>query len=516
LLVTLFMMGLHSTLFGPIKYSIIQDLLHEDQLLAGNAAIESGTFLAILIGTILGGLSAASASSEFVIAVGLLGVAFFGLVAAYKVPQVPIADASIKLALNPLPQIWHTIKIPMHNRAVFNSILGISWFWFLGAAILSVLPVITSDILHASEHVVTLFLAMFTIGIATGAVLCEKLSFQRLEIGLVPWGSLGMTLFLVDFAIAVFCWQSDFAGAAAPLLSLGEFIHKPHAVRMMVDLFMISVFGGLFTVPLYTLIQERSDRKILSRIIASNNILNALFMVVSSGLLIALYHFKFSMPQIIFIFAGLNLLVSIYIYSIVPEFTLRFLGWVISRLIYRIRVRGITHIPKTGAAVIVSNHISFVDWLIISAAIQRPIRFVMYYKYAKIPLMRYLLKHARVILIAGKNENREIFDRAFDTVASELINGELVCIFPEGGLTPDGNVQTFKKGIEHIVGRTPVPVIPLALSGMWDSIFSRKKQGLASFIPKKIWFHVDVRIGEPIAPSKATATMLEAQVKGLL
>ena len=514
LMVALFLMGVHSTLFGPVKYSIIPELLPESQLTAGNASIEVGTFIAILVGTILGGVAAASASSEFTVSAVILVVAVLGLLVSYFIPQVPIADPLLKIHPNPLSQIWATMKIPRSNKVVFNSILAISWFWFLGAGILSVLPPIGRDLLHTNEKVVTAFLATFTIGIALGAFLCEKLSFQRVEIGLVPWGSVGLSVFLADLGWTISQWS--FQASFVPL-DFTTFLAQPGAARILGDLFFLSVAGGLFTVPLYTLIQERSERKIRSRMIASNNIYNALFMVVSSVMLMNLYALHLTIPQILWVYAALNASVAIYIYTVVPEFTLRFLGWAISRVMYRIQVSGVENIPKTGAAVLICNHVSFVDWLIVSSAIQRPIRFVIYYKFAQTPLLRYLFRHAKVIPIASAQEDKKIFDEAFETVARELKAGELVGIFPEGALTPDGELKSFKRGVEHVVARTPVPVIPIALQGLWGSIFSRKGgDKISSKIYRGFWYRVGVRIGSPVPAQSVSAKTLEENIKSLL
>lgn len=516
LMFALFLMGLHSTFFGPIKYSIIPELVPETQLTSANAFVEIGTFLAILIGTILGGVTAGIPAGEKYIIFTVMSVAVFGLLASYKIPTVPIADSNLKIDRNPLPQIWSTIQLTTPIKAVFNSILGISWFWFYGAALLSVLPVLTKDLLGGNENVVTLFLAAFTIGIAIGAFLCERLSYERVEIGLVPWGSLGMTVFLADLAWVTSAWSTSTPPGSAQLLTLTEFMAQPNSFRILLDLFLVSISGGVFTVPLYTLIQERSDRRVRSRVIASNNIMGALFMVVSSVLLMFFYSLKMTIPQILLTYAAMNLLASLYIYSVVPEFTLRFLSWILARLVYRIRITGLENIPKEGAAVLVCNHVSFIDWLILAAAIKRPVRFVMYYKFFEIPLVRYLFQHARAIPIASQQEDSALFNNAFDVVSRELRTGELICIFPEGAITADGKVKEFKRGIEHIIKRDAVPVVPLAIDGLWGSIFSRKPGRTLKHLPRRIWFFVDVIIDTPVPAQQVTALELEKKVRRLL
>lgn len=514
LLFALFMMGLHSTFFGPAKYSIIPDLVPPEKLIAANAYVELGTFIAVLIGTIAGGLVVSKTESGFGILIsGLIIVSVIGILISYQIPKTKIAAPNLKLNWNPVPSTWDSLKLSYKEKSVFNSLLGISWFWFLGIAILTILPVLTKNLLLASEEVVTAFLAVFTFGIAAGNILCERLSFQRIEIGLVPFGSLGMTLFLLDLSLICSGWGYKNSNE---LLNFSLFVHQSGAYRIMFDLFMIAVFGGIFTVPLYTLLQQRSNPEIRSRVIGTNNILNAFFMVISSVLLMIFYAAKLTIPQIFFLYGLINLFVAIYIYSVVPEFTLRFLSWIVARLIYRIKVEGLEKVPNEGPALLVCNHITYVDWLIISAAVKRPIRFVMHYEFANIPVAKYLIQHAKVIPIAGIKENPQIFENAFQQVSQELKNGELVCIFPEGGLTTTGEMNEFKKGLEHIVKKDPVPVIPIGLNGLWGSIFCRMQGRKFAMIPRRIWFRVVLRIGDPVQPEEAQALYLENKVRALI
>ena len=323
LIFCLFLMGLHSAVFGPIKYSIIPELVSENDLLSGNAYVEVGTFLAILIGTIAGGLAGGLQSifpqGPLWLTGALILISFLGILTSLKIPKVAISDPELKIQLNPFPEMLKNIRQIYPQKAVFNSILGISWFWFFGAVLLTLLPTFTKDVLHGNEHVITLFLALFTIGIACGSILCEKLSFGRVEIGLVPPASLGMTIFMADLAWASNGWQYS----GTDLLSLTQFLAHPAAFRLMFDLFAIAICGGVFTVPLYTLIQNRSPASHRSRVIATNNFINALFMVISSLLLILGQKFNLSIVQLFLWTAVLNLLVSFFIYSLVPEFTLR-------------------------------------------------------------------------------------------------------------------------------------------------------------------------------------------------
>lgn len=497
LLLALGLMGIHSTFFGPVKYSLIPDLVPETEIVGGNALIEMGTFLAILIGTIGGGVLISQENGPIWLSVCLISVSLLGLISGFGVPQTPVAQASLKVPVNPFPAMKQNIKDLLPQKAVWNSILGISWFWFFGAALMSLLPSFTKDVLGGSESVVTYFLALFTIGIAVGSLVCEKLSFEQVEIGVVPLGSLGMSLFLFDLV-----WNSYAFIAHTPpqnLLSLSQFLASPHSWRLSIDLFCLAIFGGIFTVPLYSLIQTRAQSTHRSRVVGVNNIVNAGFMVVAAVLIMLLNKLHWSPLEMFLLFGGLNILVSFYIYSIVPEFTLRFLIWVVGHAVYRIKHQGRANVRRTGPALLVCNHITFVDWLFISAVIKRPIRFVMYYKFASNFITRMFAKYGKVILIAGKNEHPEIFEKAFEQIAYELREGELVCVFPEGSLTPDGEIQEVKPGYTHVLQRNPVPLIPMTLKGMWGSMFSRMDRSLSAKRPRKFWKKVELVIDQPIS-----------------
>jgi 1-acyl-sn-glycerol-3-phosphate acyltransferase len=515
LLVTLFFMGLHSAFFGPVKYSILPQLLRKDELVSGNAYVEMGTFLAILLGTILGGaLIAHSQYGTWLVGVAVLIVAVLGWYSSMRlVPLAPVAPA-LRLQLNPVVPTWQSVKRITQTRSIFLSILGISWFWFFGAAILSILPAYCKDFLHGDEALITLFLALFSVGIGIGSILCGRLSARKLELGLVPLGSLGISLFSFELFLA---GRPDalVASSAGHVTILG-LLASAGGWRIVIDLLLLAIFGGFFIVPLYTLIQQRSEETERSRIIAGNNILNALFMVVAALLLVLLFHLNFTIPQIFLILALLNLGVATYIYTVLPEFLFRFLCWVIAKVMYRLQFIGRDNLPVDGPAVLVCNHVSLVDWLIIASACPRPIRFVMHHSFLSIPLTRRIFKDAKVIPIAGTREAPEILESAFARVAAELRAGELVCIFPEGKITQDGEMDRFRPGVERIIRETPVPVIPMALNGLWGSFFS-KKDGKPLRRPfRRVWSRVALTIGEAVLPGEVSAERLEQLVRDLL
>jgi 1-acyl-sn-glycerol-3-phosphate acyltransferase len=509
LVLVLLLMGLHSTFFGPLKYSILPQHLAPSELVLGNALVEMGTFVAILFGTVMGGiLITIQPQGAFITGLGLIAVSILGLVASYLIPLAPSYDQKLKVSISPVQPAKEAFSVMTEKRSVFLSILGISWFWFFGGAILSVLPIYTKDVLGSRPEVVTWFLALFTIGIGVGSMLCEKLSFERLELGLVPLGSIGITIFTADL------YFLDLP-ASHEAYSILELLKTTTGLRISFDLFMLAIASGFLTVPLYTLIQERSRPQFRSRIVAGNNFMNAMFMVVSALMLSLFIYLEVSIPTVFLILAILNAFVSFYIYSVIPEFAIRFFVWVIANLLYRVRVTGLQHVPREGAALLICNHVSFIDWLIIAGGIQRPIRFVMDHNYANTPFIRYLFRHAKVIPIASKKENPEAMEKAFELVAKELRDGELVCIFPEGKITRDGNLNPFRPGVERILRETKVPVVPMALVGLWGSFFSFR-EGLFSKNTHRLWARIDLVISDPIPPERATAPGLQNTVSQIL
>jgi 1-acyl-sn-glycerol-3-phosphate acyltransferase len=514
LLTALFLMGVHSAFFGPIKYSILPQQMDETELVGANALIEAGTFLAILLGTIGGGVLVSLANGPLVVSALLIAFAGIGYFKSRGVPAASAADNSITIGWNVWRPTVEILRVTRSNHAVYLSILGASWFWFFGASMLSLFPTYAKETLHANESVVTLLLACFSMGIGLGSLLCEKLSKGRIELGLVPFGSIGISVFTLDlFFRGSSVALGDPDGALVGALDM---LTHVSSARVLVDLVFIAVFSGFFIVPLYANIQERSAPAVRSRVIAGNNILNSIFMVASAIMLFTLLKMGVAVPTLFLILSALNALVSIYIYTLLPEFLFRFLSWILSNIMYKLTVNNAAHVPKTGAAIIAANHVSFVDWMILSAAVLRPMSFVMHESYLGGPILRLLMKRARVIPIASAKEKPEVLESAMNTIAERLSAGELICIFPEGTITKTGELSTFKPGIERIVARTPVPVIPAALSGMWGSFFSRKYGRAMSGVPRRIHFPVSVTFSEPIAAKDVSASDLLLKVGEML
>jgi 1-acyl-sn-glycerol-3-phosphate acyltransferase len=513
LLLCVALMGLHSTLFGPVKFAYLPQHLNERELTGGNGMVEMGTFVSILLGNVAGGLLIAiPETGARYTAWACMALAVAGRVLAQMVPVSPATDPTLKINWNPFTETWRNLKLAHGDVVVFRSLLGISWMWFFGAVFLSQFPSLARNVLHGDERVASLLLVVFSIGIGVGALLCEMLSRRHVEIGLVPLGAIGMTVFSVDLYLATR------ALPPAVGLTLGQFIGQPAHWRVMLDLGLLSLFAGIYSVPMYALIQMRSQPTHRARIIAANNILNALFMIVSSVGVGALLGAGFSIPQVFLIVGLLNAVVAFYIFMLVPEYFLRFVAFIVTRTIYRFKVRGEEHIPTEGAAILVCNHVSFVDAVLLMAASPRPIRFIMDHRIFAIPVLGWMFKLAKAIPIAPQKEDPATYEAAFEQARRVLAEGDLLCIFPEGGITRDGQLAEFKGGIMKILQTHPVPVVPLALQNLWGSFFSRVEQGNAMVRPfrRGLFSPVGLVAGPAVPAAEVTPQGLRERVAGLL
>ena len=509
MLVALFAMGTHSALFGPVKYSILPQTLRPEELVGGNGLVEMGTFLAILAGTIGAGIMLSSGNYTVIVSVVIIAVAVLGYLASRAIPSAPADTPQLRLNWNIFSESWATLRLGLNQTpAVSRSVVGNSWFWFVGAIYLTQIPAYAKDWLSGDETVVTLILTVFSVGIALGSLLCEKLSGRKVEIGLVPFGSFGLTVFGL-----LLWWHS---GQMPQNIQANDWLGVlgfSQAWSVLLDILGLGVFGGFYIVPLYALIQSRTSESERARVIAANNILNALFMVVSALVTILLLSVAgLTIPELFLVVSLMNIAVNAYIFKIVPEFSMRFLIWLLGHSMYRVQHKHLELIPDEGAALLVCNHVSYVDALLIGGAVRRPIRFVMYYKIYDLPVLNFIFRTAGTIPIAGRGEDEAIHDQAFDRIARYLADGELVCIFPEGKLTTDGQIDEFKAGVMRILERTPVPVIPMALQGLWGSFFSRDPH--KGFF-HRLWSRVTLVAGAPIAADEATQELLRERVMAL-
>jgi 1-acyl-sn-glycerol-3-phosphate acyltransferase len=511
LLVVLFMMGMHSTMFGPIKYAILPQALKNEELVGGNGLVEMGTQMAMLVGMIAGNSLMLVAGVGPLLASGAtIAVAVAGYLASRRIPAAPATAPELKFNWNPFSETARVLGITRADRAVFNAVLGISWFWFFGTVLIAQLPIYTRETLGGDGSVNTLVLTLFSIGTGVGALLCEKLSGKRVEIGLVPLGAFGLTVFGIDLYLA------RHGLAATRGLDWLAFLHGAGSWRIVLDLTAIGVFAGFYVVPLFAFVQSRTPRERLSRVIAGNNIINALLIVLAAVFGLVLGRLGMDAATIFLLAALLNVLVAVYIFTLVPEFLMRFITWVLVNTLYRVRVDGMQHLPEEGPALLVCNHVSFMDPLLLMANLRRPARFVMYYRIFHTPLLRFVFRTAKAIPIAGQKEDPVVLQQAYDAIDAALADGELVCIFPEGGLTGDGEIAPFRPGLEKILARRPVPVVPLALRGLWGSVWSRRDTRLGRLrLPRRFRARVELVVDTPVPPQAASAASLEARVREL-
>ena len=510
LFTALALLGVHSTLFGPVKYAILPQHLRTEELTGGNGLVEMGTFVAILLGTIAGGLVVAIKPHGLVTAgVLVLAIAAAGWLASRAIPSTPAVAPDLSINWNPVSETLRNLRIGHENIVVWRAMLGISWFWFYGAIYLAQLPAFTRDVLGGGEHVFTLLLAVFSVGIGAGSLLCERMSGRKIEIGLVPFGSIGLTLFAVDL------WLGTRHLTPQAEMGVTTFLAQGPHWRVLVDVLLLGAFGGFYTVPLYALIQARSAPSHRSRIIAANNIMNALFMVASAGVAIGLLKAGLTIPELFLVVGLLNAAVALYIYMLVPEFLMRFLAWLLVHTFYRVDKEGLENIPEDGPCILVCNHVSYVDAVVIAACVRRPVRFVMDHRIFAIPLLSFIFRTMRTIPIAPAKEDAAMKDRAYAQVAKALATGEIIGIFPEGRLTETGELNPFRPGVQEIVATTPVPVVPLALRGLWGSFFSRSHQGKAMRRLRGIFSRIALVAAPPVPPERVTLDGLQVTVLGL-
>ena len=490
LLIVLFMMGMHSATFGPIKYAILPQALKPDELVGGNGLVEMGTQMAMLVGMIAGNSLMQVAGVGPLLASGAtIAVAVAGYLVCRRIPPAPATAPELKFNWNPFGETARVLAITRADRAVYNAVLGISWFWFFGTVLIAQLPIYTRETLGGDGSVNTLVLTLFSIGTGVGALLCERMSGRRVEIGLVPLGAFGLTAFGLDLYFA------RHGVAAARGLDWLAFLRGAGSWRIAVDLTLIGVFAGFYVVPLFAFVQARAPREKLSRIIAGTNILNALLIVAAAGFGLGLGALGMDASQM---------------------FVMRFITWVLVNTLYRVRADGTGQIPEEGPVLLVCNHVSFMDPLLLMANLRRPVRFVMYYKIFNVPLLSFVFRTAKAIPIAGHNEDPLVLQQAYDAIDAALAAGEVVCIFPEGRLTVDGEIAPFRTGVEKILARRPVPVVPMALRGLWGSVWSRRDSRLGrARLPRRFRARVELLVDAPTVPDQTTAASLEARVRTL-
>ena len=481
MLAALFLVALHSAFFSPAKYGIVPEMLPEKELSRANGLMEMTTFLAILLGTSLGGVLFAAwrGSLERVAAVMFL-IALAGTAASLAIARVPASGAARTFSLNPWSEIRRGVKRLRADPILWPAVVGISYFWFLGVLLQLDLILLGKEVLGLDDLHVGLLLAFLALGIGAGSLAAGRLSGDKVELGLVPLGSLGMGV----FSLLLYFAAGSFAGAAAAL-------------------FLIAFSGGLFAVPLNALVQQRSGLQEKGLLLAANNFINMAAMLLAAGAFWLLRGVLKLEADTIVLSAGLfTLAATVYILAVLPDFLIRFTLWLVTHTIYRIRIAGQEHVPFRGPALLVSNHLSYVDALLVGASVQRFIRFLVYRPYYESPWLHWLFRLMKAIPVSAGSRRDIVASLA--RARAELSEGHVVCIFPEGAISRTGNLLPFKRGLEKIVEGMDVPVIPVHLDRLWGSIFSFKDGRFFWKRPERLPYPVAISFGPPL-PAPATA-----------
>ncbi|HEX4880169.1 MAG TPA: MFS transporter [Limnobacter sp.] len=494
LLVCVFLMGTQAAFFGPIKYAYIPQAVRAEELMSANAYIETSTFLAILFGTLLAGALLSLSDQPQWQLLALATCSAVGVWQAHCIPRLPMRAAAGAQPALVWQDVYRSVRASMQatneQLSVRRSVLAISAFWFTGALVLANLPGLAKNYLGLGELGFSALLAVFSVGVGVGSCLAERLSGKQVEIGLVPLGALGMVLALLSL------WQ-----------------HADNLWAFGGSLAALGMAGGLFVVPLYALIQLRATPGKTASVIAFLNIQNSVFMILAALLAMALLLAGLKLHDMLLVGALFNVLVCAVVFKTVPEFMARFVVFLLIHTVYRFRVQGHANFPTEGAAYIAPNHISWIDAFVLSAACRRPFAFVMYYKIFNMPVVNWFFKAMKAIPIAGKNEDEHVYLQAMAEIKRRIESGHLVCIFPEGAISRDGEVAPFKPGLLKMLERAPAPVIPVAIGRMWGSAFSRKHRSWIMRLP--IWDigrPVSVHVGKPIAPACVDMHTLRSEV----
>ena len=464
LMTVLFLMGTHSTFFGPLKYGILPAHLKTSELLAGNALIEAGTFLAILLGTIAGGVLILTGQGILAVSILVLAVALLGLLSSLFIPKAPAEAPNLKLGFNIVAHTWEMTRYAAEQRDLFLAILGISWFWLIGSVFLSQFPTFAKDVLGANDHVVTLFLTAFSLGIGAGSMLCSKLLKGEISVRYVPAGALGVTLFTVDLYFA----SGRLSGGASDALGLAGFLAHPAAWRVLGDLLLISIASGFYIVPLYTLLQDRSAPSHRSRVIAANNIINAVFMVAGAIGTVGLIAMRASVPEIFLIVGLLNFLVAIYICRLLPDVAIKgALAWLL-RLAYRVELRGLDNYKAAGErTVIVANHVSFLDATLLACFLPGRATFAINSHMAE----RWWVRPALCLIDAFPMDPTN--PMATKSLIRAVQAGRRCVIFPEGRITVTGALMKIYEGPGMIADKAAARILPVRIDGAQFTPFSR-------------------------------------------
>ncbi|MDR0734911.1 MAG: acyl-[ACP]--phospholipid O-acyltransferase [Elusimicrobiota bacterium] len=461
LLLVLFLMGTAATFFGPVKYSILPDLLKEDELIAGNGLFEAGTYIAILLGMILGGIIAAGGELSKISA-WIVGIGIAGFLSTLLIPRVESVSPDLKINKNIFASTWKNMKTIRRRHDIFLCVLGISWFWLLGALMVSQMPSLGEKILHGKPSVITFLLTLFSCGIGLGSIVCQFLLKGKITSKFVPASALIMTLFLADLSLASGGWT------CAATVNYKEFISVWRGQRITLDLFLFAFFGGIYIVPLNTMLQIFAGEKMRSRIIATGNIINSLFMVVGSAACTLLLKAGLEIPSIFAVIALFNFIVAIYICGLLPEHTVRNFAKLVLERFYKIEVKGFENFANTKRnTLIIANHTSFLDavllWIYLEGKIYFAINTFVAKKWWVAPVL-HLIKYFPI---------DPINPMAVKSIIDSVQTGNKVVIFPEGRITMTGGLMKIYPGPAMIADKSNADILPIYIEGNQYSLFSR-------------------------------------------
>ena len=468
LIAVLFLMGVQSTFFGPLKYGILPQHLEAKELLGGNALIEAATFLAILLGTIAGGLLILTEGGTALVSAGVIVVALLGWAASLTIPAAPATAPGLKVNWNVVSETRAILAHAAGRRDIFLSILGISWFWLVGATFLLLFAPYARDVLGGDETVVTLFLTVFSVGIGIGSIGCDRLLKGEVSARTVPFGALGMAVFSIDLYFASTGLAPATETALAELLGALAFLGQPGHWRILADLLLIAVFGGLYIVPLYAIVQQRAEADHKARTIAANNVVNALFMVVGAAAAALLFAVGVTVTGIFLVIAAANVIAAWYVCKLLPTELMKGLAAGLLRLCYRVELRGREHIRAAGdKAVIVVNHVSFLDGALLAAFLPgRPV-----FAIDTHTATRWWVKPFLALVEAFPlNPTSPLATRA---LLREVEKGKHCVIFPEGRITVTGALMKVYEGPGMIADKSGAQILPVRIDGAQFTRFSR-------------------------------------------
>jgi len=483
MMAVMFLLGLHSTVFSPAKYGIVPEIWPDEELSHANGLLEMSTFVAMVLGMSLAGVMyGRAAGAAWRVGAVTIALAGTGLAASLRITRVPASGARQRFHWNPFAEIGSSTRQLVANRPLWLTVLGISFFWFFGAMFKMDLPGFGKEVLHASDARTALLWTFLALGVGSGNLLAGRLSGNKVELGLVPLGGVWLAL-----------------GSFALVAARGSYTWS------VVALVWIGAASGLFVVPLYAFMQQRAGKQEKGRIVAASNFYQTLAMLIASALL---YFAQKPLGEagMVLLAGALTLVATIYIISVVPEFFVRMCLWLLTHTIFRIRIRGAANVPHRGPALLVANHVSYVDGCLIAACVQRFIRFMVWKPIYDLAPLNWFFRVAHAI---PTGPGREAI-HAIRTARRELEAGHVVCIFPEGTISRTGNLLPFKRGLEKIVDGLEVPVIPVHLDGVWGSIFSFERGRFFCKLPKRVPYPVAVSFGEPMPSTSAAHEIRQA------